>query len=298
MKTTLTVEESQRLIELGVDPKMASTKKRNRIVIQFDLKGNEVARHIGIVSAAKSINACYQGVWKCCQGKTSQYKGYIWLYDFAADMLARCLNINNQEIISLPNEEWRDVVGFEGIYKVSNMGRVMSVERIIPCGCKNRAFKAQLLNPQKHQRKNCIPRLYVHFFVDGKTKNFLIHRLVAEAFIPNPDNLPQVNHKDENPLNNHVDNLEWCTAAYNLSYNNLQKRNAEKRATNGRHTVVQLDDNNNLIAEYPSAIEAARQLGCAKGSISRCIKGDRKHAVSSKWMRKRDYDKIIKLKEE
>lgn len=282
MKQALTVEQSAYLIKRGV------SAKKNREIIQFDLRGNEISRHIGIMSAAKSINACYQGVWKCCQGSTTQYKGYIWLYAYNADRLPDYIQANSRVIEILPNEEWRDVVGFEGVYKVSNFGRVMSVERVVPCGCKNKVFKAQLLTPQKFVRKNYAPRLYVHFNVNGRTKNFYIHRLVAEAFIPNPNNLPQVNHKDENPMNNHVDNLEWCTVLYNLSYKDGYARRSETRKRTYKR-VLQLDNDGNVVKEWESAIAAARGIGCALGSVSRVINGFRKSTRGYKFVWKDDY---------
>lgn len=104
-------------------------------------------------------------------------------------------------------EIWKDITGYEGLYQVSNLGRVKSTqyfhgtnERILkPISTHNGYFR-------------------VHLRKDGKLKTFKIHRLVAEAFIPNPDNLPQINHKDEDKTNNRVDNLEWCSARYNCNY--------------------------------------------------------------------------------
>ena len=114
-------------------------------------------------------------------------------------------------------EVWRDIVGYEGFYQVSNTGRVKAVTRKVSAG-KNSNHKyltcyEHLLHPfySKYVR--------VQLSRDGKTKCFSVHRLVAEAFIPNPNKLPCVNHKDENPKNNNVNNLEWCTYSYNNLYN-------------------------------------------------------------------------------
>lgn len=104
-------------------------------------------------------------------------------------------------------EVWRDVVGYEGLYKVSNLGNVYSCKR------------KKCLSP--NIPKSCVNVTY-HSIVtlrkDGKQKCFGVHRLVAMAFIPNPDNLPIVNHKDGNKQNNAVDNLEWCTQRYNVEH--------------------------------------------------------------------------------
>lgn len=100
------------------------------------------------------------------------------------------------------NEEWRDILGYEGLYKVSNLGMVYSMKR-------KKIMK--LSKTEKGYYK-------VYLMKDGTGKHKKVHRLVAEAFIPNPNNLPQVNHKDEDKTNNIVTNLEWCTAEYNSNY--------------------------------------------------------------------------------
>ena len=116
-------------------------------------------------------------------------------------------------------EIWKDISGYEGLYQVSNLGRVKSLNYL---GHHKEVIKKPSL-PKKTIMK---PSQYykVILYKNGKAKNFFVHRLVAEAFIPNPDNLPQVNHIDHNPFNNRADNLEWCTAKYNCNH----KRNNRK----------------------------------------------------------------------
>lgn len=116
-------------------------------------------------------------------------------------------------------EIWVDIKGYEGLYQVSNLGRVKSLERIDSLGHKR---KEKIFKPQKNKGY-----LRVSLWKDGKGKKYSIHRLVAIAFIPNPDNLPEVNHKDENKFNNNVDNLEWCTVAYNNTYGTRIQRFSE-----------------------------------------------------------------------
>ena len=123
-------------------------------------------------------------------------------------------------------EEWRTIVGYEGQYEVSSYGRVRSLDRYDRM---NRFWKGRILN----LHTGTGGYLFVGLSSNGNEKNYLVHRMVAQAFIPNPDNLPQVNHKDEDKSNNRVDNLEWCTSFYNNEYGTRKKRWYETRIKNG-----------------------------------------------------------------
>ena len=112
-------------------------------------------------------------------------------------------------------EEWRPIEGYEGLYEVSNTGQVRSLDRFY-----YRLHKGKVLSPTKDR----YGYLTVTLNCNGKSKTIKIHRLVAQAFLLNPDNLPQVNHKDEVKTNNNVDNLEWCTAKYNNNFGTRQER--------------------------------------------------------------------------
>jgi len=110
-------------------------------------------------------------------------------------------------------EEWRPVVGFEGLYEVSNLGRVKSLPKYSNSKGYPQLRKEKILKPFFTGKYR---NYYSVRLLDGK--QYKVHRLVAQAFIPNPNNLPIVNHKDENPQNNMEDNLEWCDNAYNVKY--------------------------------------------------------------------------------
>ena len=128
-------------------------------------------------------------------------------------------------------EIWKSVKGFEGYYEVSNLGRVRSIDRVVfdkvrQC---NRLLKGKVLT----ERDNGHGYKGVMFCKDHKLCQKYIHILVAEAFLDNPDNLPTVNHKDENKANNVVDNLEWCTHYYNNEYGTRKERWYKTRIKNG-----------------------------------------------------------------
>lgn len=130
-------------------------------------------------------------------------------------------------------EEWRPIEGYEGLYEVSNTGRVRSVDRYVKS--KGESYwlrKGKMLSPGK----DTYGYLFVILTCNGKRKAINVHRLVAKAFIENPDNLPQVNHKDEVKSNNCVENLEWCTAKYNNKYGSRKDKVRESKLKSGYWT--------------------------------------------------------------
>ena len=195
-------------------------------------------------------------------------------------------------------EEWRDIEGFEGLYQVSNTGKVKSLNY-------RRTGKEKILKayPNGHDY------LQVKLHKDGKKKSCRVNRLVAQAFIPNPDNLPEVNHKDEDKTNNCVENLEWCSKLYNINYGTGRKRSAEKlrgRKHSEEHNkkvaeklrgrkqteehikkrskpVIGINKISGLIIEFPSLMEAERCTGISNGNICTCLKGKRKLAGGFYW---------------
>lgn len=160
-------------------------------------------------------------------------------------------------------ETWKDIKGYEGLYKVSDRGRIYSIKRKL-----YRKFKTD---------KNGY--LVVNLSKNSKYDYPSVHRLVAMAFIPNPDNLPEVNHKDENKFNNSVDNLEWCTTEYNLKYGTRLKRVSDKLSK----PIEQWSKDGQLIKVWASLIEVEKETGWSHGNISRCANGLSKTAYGFIW---------------
>ena len=160
-------------------------------------------------------------------------------------------------------EVWRDVVGYEGLYKVSNLGNVFSnyTDKIMKPGTTRDGYK------------------YVFLSRDKIRKMKTIHRLVAKAFLENPNNLSIVNHKDEDPSNNNVKNLEWCTHAYNNTYNDVHIRRAQLLA---KH-VYRYNENGEIFEEYDSIHDAERTLSTSCGDIVDCCNGKIIIYLNSVW---------------
>lgn len=164
-------------------------------------------------------------------------------------------------------EEWRDIEGYEGLYQVSDQGRVKSLNYHMTG--EERILKQSRVCKKKYWR--------VQLYKNGRGKFYPVHRLVAQAFMPNPDNLPEINHKDENPSNNRVENLEWCDRKYNCNYGTRNQRVAEakrgKYNTKVSKPVAQFTKSGNFIKEYPSTMEAYRQTGINFTNICYCCMG-------------------------
>lgn len=174
-------------------------------------------------------------------------------------------------------EIWKDVVGYEGFYQVSNKGNVRSVDREVKCSNSTRFYKGKTLSP-------CIDDkgyARVLLAIAGRHKSCQVHRLVATAFLDNENNLPEINHKDENPMNNCVDNLEWCSKVYNLEYGTGRERSIQSH----KIAVQQLDLDGNVIAEFDGVNSAARSIGKPNDAtaITKCCSGTRRTAHGYIW---------------
>lgn len=156
-------------------------------------------------------------------------------------------------------ETWKDVPGFEGLYQVSDLGRIKSFK-------KSKKFKSPMeyiLTPSLTNSGYCIVTLYG----ENTRRKFLVHRLVATVFLPNPHNLPQINHKDENKTNNSVKNLEWCTAEYNNAYGTARIRSIDTKST----PIAQKTYDGKTIAVYRSTRIASEILGINIGTLRSAI---------------------------
>lgn len=203
--------------------------------------------------------------------------------------------MTNEEFINsikLENEKWRDVVGYEGLYMVSSFGRVASL--FSPYKSGNKTFYKK----QKILKANLRKKGYLAVTLSNCNKiahSYLIHRLVAIAFVDNSNNLPFINHRDENPQNNHANNLEWCTNSYNCNYGGHNKRMAEtlRKTAYQKRKVVQLTVDMQYTGEYDSLIEAAAATNTNRSCISNCCLGKGRTGGGHKWMYLEDYQNLV-----
>ena len=158
------------------------------------------------------------------------------------------------------NEIWKPIEGYEGKYEVSNLGNIKN-------------SRNKLLKPFKTGNDY----FKVGLSYNNKNKQHFIHRLVAQTFLDNPDNLPQVTHKDENTQNNCIDNLEWCDHSYNQNYGSRNYKVQEKLGIK----VNQYDLRGNFIKTFNSITEA--QKNCKTTNICRCLKGEFKQTGGYVW---------------
>ena len=173
-------------------------------------------------------------------------------------------------------EIWKDIKGYEGLYQVSNLGRVKSLSKLIWNGKAYYISKEKILS-LKPSEKGYVK---IALWKNREKEYFLVHRLVAEAFIPNPNNLPEVNHiidDFEHRSDNRVENLEWCTREYNNNYGNRNKKHSEniKRYKNPKAKKVKCITTNEI---FNCMKDAEEKYNVAYQSISSCCKGKLKSA--------------------
>ena len=175
-------------------------------------------------------------------------------------------------------EVWKDVPGYEGLYKVSDSGDVYNIKS-------KRKLKLTITDTGYHK---------VNLRKNGNVKTHLVHRLVALSFISNPKEKPQVNHIDENPLNNNLMNLEWCTPRENCNHGTRIERirdllDYEVIAKKNSKPILQIDKNGQVVRRWKSAKECKRETGYDDSNISKCLRSKVKTAYGYTW----EYDKGI-----
>jgi len=240
-------------------------------VYQYSLRGEYIGEYPSARRAGTETGIGCGGINLCCKGVTTNAGGFIWRYE-------RCAvkSLLDVEIPTENGEVWKDVDGFEDYYAISSHGRVWRKRQILST---NVITGGTFVKPRLDHRES-YDRHQVVLNDNNGTKTITSPaRLVAKAFIPNPNNLPQVNHKDENPLNDREENLEWCTAKYNCNYGTRIERIKEKQ----NMAVLQYSLKGDFIAEYASMHIAAEAINVDAGHICDCCLGNRKWAYGYFW---------------
>lgn len=175
------------------------------------------------------------------------------------------------------NEIWKDIEGYEGIYQISSLGRVRSIDRYRKSKDNSLAFvKGKILKGKIDKDGYIEYALCIH----NTIKYYRAHRLVAQAFIPNPNSLPLINHINEIKNDNRIENLEWCTTQYNNEYSKSK-------------SILQLDKNYEFINKWKSAAQIESELGFNHSDISKCCRGIKNKTVKGfKWVFETDYEQI------
>ena len=159
------------------------------------------------------------------------------------------------------SEVWKDVAGYEGVYQVSNKGNVRSVARKDSIG---RKCGGRMLKPGYDKDGY----LRVNIYKNGKQKTRFIHRLVAGAFVPNPNGYSEINHRDENKVNNYANNLEWCTRECNVNHGTLIERSAQARSKKVKATNIETNE----VITFNSTVEAGCK-GYDQGGVAKACRG-------------------------
>lgn len=204
-------------------------------------------------------------------------------YDAWDEIIDALENIPSADVAPVVHKQ---VVGYEGLYEVDQFGRVYGIDRTKTVVDNVRIYEKPIAGRQMKQSMHTKGYKTVSLTKNGSTKTMFVHRIVAEAFLPNPNNLPMVNHKDEDKTNNFIDNLEWCTASYNRTYGKAIERQAKKirgRKSKKKIAVIQKNMSGEFLKWFDSLTKAAENVNGSTSSISAVCKGKRKMAYGYLW---------------
>ena len=232
-----------------------------RMVIQMTMNGEPIARYYGPCDAARAVGICHSGIYAACNGKQKKAGGYRWKWDEKreSDFPAKKTNLQKSyKFESLDGEEWRDVVGYEGLYKISSCGRIRSLKVAVNGGL----MRPALAN-------GCLAILLVK---EGKKRGFTIASLVARSFVDGYRPGLWVHHKNGNQKDNNANNLEWL------------ERTDKKIARGQSKSLYKFGINGKYVTEYNSVKEAAESVGLKNGKrIVDCCNGKRDIAHGYRW---------------
>lgn len=261
-------------------------------VYQYSLNGELIAIHKNMTDASKSINKGSSAIIVCCKGGMRTAYGFIWLYKSDLHLLQeRIALINNGCVENLHGEEWRDIKDYPNRYQISNLGRVKAVARI------EQKADGRTVTYREHLLATSIsPYGYVVVTLNMNRipRPCFVHRLIAEAFIPNPNNYPHIDHINTIRDDNRIENLRWCTPKMNNANELTVKHRAQeiaRRIQSGwkfgeakMRAVEMLDRAGRVVGWFASMTEAARELGIKGTSgISEVCRGHSKTCRGFGW---------------
>lgn len=264
-----------------------------QIILQYTLDGKLVASHNGVAEAGRSVGKTNSAIGACCDGELACAYGYIWKRHTNGEIPKEITpNALSVKIPDLEGEEWRDVRGYEGKIAVSNLGRVKTLSQI--------THKADGRTTCRRERLKKPYHAYGYLMVGlpqgakGVSHPYFLHRIIAEAFIPNPNNLPQIDHINTIRDDNRIENLRWVTPKENMNnpLTRLRCSDTGKRkykdgtcliANISRRRVRMLNKQGIALKEFNSIKDAAKEVGVSYTSISNVLRGWSKSCRGYLW---------------
>lgn len=246
-------------------------------VYQYTINGEYVQGFNTIKAAAETVGGTREEIGHAANGKTLLGCGFRWSFS-CNDCLPPLSSFDKYNIVK--GEVWKKIQGYSR-YFVSNMGRIRSTTYV----SRGNKDKVEYGKVYKLSTDNFGYKMIALIDDNGNRVLNRVHHLVAETFIPNPDNLPMINHKDQNPGNNRVENLEWCTAQYNATYADAHK----KRNMNLKRWYVQMYLDGSIKKVHRGLDNAAKEVNGSKQCVSNCCCGLNGSYRGYKWKRLKDF---------